>query len=172
MRKFSFTSPERVARITKIVINSAVSQATINKQLLDNTVTALKYITGQKPIINKAKKSLTAFKLREGMPIGCQVTLRKKALWNFLFKLIFINIPRTRDLRGFSLNSFDKNGNYNIGITDFTIFPEVPYDLVFKNQGMQVNIIFTSKEREENRQLLELLNFPFRGRDRQLAEKE
>lgn len=163
MEKFSFTSPERVSKIEKIIISSAVSQATTNKQLLDNTSNALKQITGQKPIINKAKKSVTAFKLREGMPIGCRVTLRGKRVWNFLFKLIFLYIPRIRDLRGLSTDGFDKNGNYNMGVSDFTIFHEVPYDLIFKNQGLQVNIVFTSKEKTENKHFLELLNFPFKG---------
>lgn len=163
MEKFSFTSPERVTKIEKIVISSAVSQATTNKQLLDNTATALNKITGQKPIINKAKRSVTAFKLREGMPIGCRVTLRGKKAWNFLFKLILLYIPRIRDLRGISPSGFDKNGNYNMGVSDLTIFHEVPYDLIFKNQGLQINIVFSSKEKVENKYLLDLLNFPFKG---------
>ncbi|WNE41760.1 MAG: 50S ribosomal protein L5 [Mycoplasmataceae bacterium] len=163
MEKFSFTSPERVTKIEKIVISSAVSQATTNKQLLDNTATALNKITGQKPIINKAKRSVTAFKLREGMPIGCRVTLRGKKAWNFLFKLILLYIPRIRDLRGISPSGFDRNGNYNMGVSDLTIFHEVPYDLIFKNQGLQINIVFSSKEKVENKYLLDLLNFPFKG---------
>lgn len=163
MEKFSFTSPERVTKIEKIIISSAVSQATTNKQLLDNTVSALKQITGQKPIINKAKKSVTAFKLREGMLVGCRVTLRGKKAWNFLFKLILLYIPRIRDLRGISPNGFDNNGNYNMGVSDLTIFHEVPYDLIFKNQGLQINIVFSSKEKVENKHLLDLLNFPFKG---------
>ena len=163
MEKFSFTSCEKVTKIEKIVISSAVSQATINKQLLDNTVAALKQITGQKPIIKKAKKSVTAFKLREGMPIGCLVTLRGKKAWNFLFKLIFLYIPRIRDLRGLSSKSFDKNGNYNMGISDFTVFHEVPYELTFKNQGLQINIVFSSKDKLENKYFLQLLRFPFKG---------
>lgn len=171
MKEFSFDSCQRVSKIEKIVISSAVSQATINKQLLDNTVAALKQITAQKPIIKKAKKSITAFKLREGMPIGCLVTLRGERAWNFLFKLIFLYIPRIRDLRGISPNSFDKNGNYNMGISDFTVFHEVPYELIFKNQGLQINIVFTSKDKLENKYFLELLNFPFKGMNRRLLKK-
>lgn len=162
MEKFSLSSPERVSKIEKIVISSAVSQATTNKQFLDNTASAVARITGQRPIINKAKKSVMAFKVREGMPIGCRVTLRGKKVWNFLFKFIYLYIPRIRDLRGLSPNGFDNSGNYNVGVSDFTIFPEVPYELIFKNQGLQINIVFTSKEKAENRHFLELLNFPFK----------
>jgi large subunit ribosomal protein L5 len=162
MEKFSLTSLERVSKIEKIVISSAVSQVTINKQFLENTATAIERIAGQKPLINKAKKSVMAFKIREGMPIGCRVTLRGKKVWNFLFKLIHLYIPRIRDLRGLSSDGFDRNGNYNVGISDFTIFHEVPYDLIFKNQGLQINIVFTSKEKVENKYFLELLKFPFK----------
>lgn len=161
MKEFSFSSSQRVTKLEKIVISSAVSQITINKQYLENTISCLEKIADQKAIISKSKKS--AFKVREGTPMGCRVTLRGVRMWNFLFKLIHIYTPRIRDMRGISPNGFDLNGNYNFGISDLTIFHEVPYDLTFKNQGLQVNMVFSSKHSAENKYFLDLLNFPFKG---------
>lgn len=160
MEKFSFSSPERVTKLKKIVVSSAVSQVTINKQYLDNTIKCLEKIADQKPVISKSKKS--AFKVREGTPLGCRVTLRRGKMWNFLFKLIHLYIPRVRDLRGMSVNGFDWSGNYNFGISDLTIFHEVPYELTFKNQGLQVNFVFSSKDSLENKYFLNYLGFPFK----------
>ena len=161
--KFQHTSPMETTDIEKIVLNSGVSQATSNKQLLDNTEKALIQIShGQKPVITYARKSVTGFKLREGMPIGCKVTLRKKRAWDFLFELININLPLIANFQGFSNKKFDQKGNYNLGLDDLNIFPTVPYDLTFKNQGVQITIVFKSSSAEENNYFLGLLGFPFK----------
>jgi large subunit ribosomal protein L5 len=149
--------------IEKIVLNSGVSQAINDKKLLENTEKALtKVAHGQKPVITHARKSIVGFKLREGMPIGCKVTLRKKRAWNFLFELININMPLITNFRGFSIKKFDRAGNYNLGINDLNIFPAVPYDLTFRNQGVQITIVFKSNSAEENGYFLKMLGFPFK----------
>jgi large subunit ribosomal protein L5 len=161
--KFQHTSPMQTTDVEKIILNSGVSQAVGNKQLLDNTEKALMQIShGQKPVLTYARKSITGFKLREGMPIGCKVTLRKKRAWDFLFELINLNLPLTTNFRGLSNQKFDQKGNYNFGINDLNIFPTVPYDLTFKNQGVQITIVFKSGSTEENCYFLGSLGFPFK----------
>jgi len=169
--KFQHTSPMETTDIEKIVLNSGVSQATSNKQLLDNTEKALIQIShGQKPVITYARKSVTGFKLREGMPIGCKVTLRKKRAWDYLFELININLPLIANFQGFSNKKFDQKGNYNLGLDDLNIFPTVPYDLTFKNQGVQITIVFKSSSSEENSYFLGLLGFPFKEKEKELVK--
>lgn len=165
-KKFQHTSPMRVTDIEKIVLNCGIGQAVSNKQFLDNTEKALIQIAGgQKPILTYARNSITTFKLREGMPIGCKVTLRKKKAWNFLFELININLPLITNFQGISAKKFDRMGNYNVGIDDLNIFPTVPYDLTFKNQGLQITIVFKSSSSEENTYFLSLLGFPFKKKE-------
>ncbi|CAJ0837659.1 2886_t:CDS:2 [Entrophospora sp. SA101] len=152
--------------IEKIVLNSGVGQAINNKQFLENTEKALIQIAqGQKPILTYSHKSITAFKLREGMPIGCKVTLRKKRAWNFLFDLINFNLPLIANFQGFSQKKFDRDGNYNLGVDNLNIFSTVPYDLTFKNQGLQITIVFKSRSTEENIYFLNLLGFPFKEKN-------
>lgn len=161
--KFSHTSPMQVTDIEKIVLNSGVGQAVGDKKFLDNTEKSLIEIAkGQKPILTYARNSITSFKLREGMAIGCKVTLRKKRAWDFLFELISFNAPCIANFQGFSAKKFDKSGNYNLGINNLNIFPTVPYDLTFKNQGVQITIVFKSNSTEENTYFLSLLGFPFK----------
>ncbi|CAG8749909.1 13879_t:CDS:1 [Gigaspora margarita] len=157
--------------IEKIVLNSGVSQAVNDKKLLENTEKALTQVAyGQKPVITYARKSITGFKLREGMPIGCKVTLRKKRAWDFLYGFIKLNAALITNFQGFSEEKFDRDGNYNLGINDLNIFFTVPYDLTFKNQGVQITIVFKSNSREENSYFLHLLGFPFKEK-KKLAKK-
>jgi large subunit ribosomal protein L5 len=169
-KEFHHSSPMKTTDIEKIVLNSGVGQATDNKQLLETTEKALTYVAqGQKPIITYARKSIIGFKLREGMPIGCKVTLRKKKAWNFLFELINLNLPLITNFQGLSRKKFDQDGNYNLGIESLDIFPIVPYDLTFKNQGLQVTIVFKSKSVAENSYFLSLLGFPFQEKYEKLS---
>lgn len=157
--KFQHSSPMQATNIQKIILNSGVGN---NKQFLDNTKKILQQIAqGQKPVETHAKKSIVSFNLREGVAIGCKVTLRRKKAWNFLFELVNITLPRMRDFRGLSSNGFDHHGNYNLGIKDLSVFPAASYDLTFNNQGCQIIIVFKSRSLEENKYFLELLNFPF-----------
>jgi large subunit ribosomal protein L5 len=146
-------------RIEKVIINSSIKGATLNKKLLDNMITCFKQITGQNPIINKAKNSV--FKIREGEQIGCRVTLRKQNLKNFIFNFVNIFIPLIKEFNGFSVKSFDKNSNYNIGIKDLSIFPQIDYNLITRNNGLQITFVFSSKRIEENKIFLNLMDFPF-----------
>src|SRR4051794_31857300 len=158
--------------IEKVVLNSGVSQAVGNKQFLENTEKALTQVAhGQKPVLTYARKSIVGFKLREGMPIGCKVTLRKKRAWDFLFELINLNLPSITNFQGFSIKKFDQKGNYNLGINDLNIFSTVPYDLTFKNQGVQITIVFKSDSAEENSYLLSCLGFPFKENKKGLSDK-
>ncbi|RHZ37662.1 50S ribosomal protein L5 [endosymbiont GvMRE of Glomus versiforme] len=160
--KFQHTSLMQSTDIEKIVLNSGVSQAITNQQYLESTEKLIQQIgQGQKPVRTQAKKSIVSFKLREGMVIGCKLTLRKKRAWQFLFNLINFSLPQIKNFRGLPSKSFDHQGNYNLGINDLNIFPETNYDLTFKNQGCQITIVFTSKSAEENKYFLELLQFPF-----------
>lgn len=159
-KKFQHTSPMKTTDIEKIVLNSGIGQG---KEFLDKTEKALIQVAqGQKVILTHARNSITNFKLREGMPIGCKVTLRKKKAWNFLFGLINFNLPGIANFQGFSVKKFDWAGNYNLGIDNLNIFPTVPYDLTFKNQGIQITIVFKSNSAEENSYFLHLLGFPFK----------
>jgi len=160
--KFHHTSPMQTTDIKKIVLNSGVSQAVGDKKFLENTEKLIQQIgQGQKPARTCARKSIVSFKLREGMIIGCKSTLRKKRAWNFLFSLVNLSLPQIKNFQGLPTQSFDKQGNYNLGINDLNIFSETNYDLTFKNQGCQITIVFTSLSSEENKHFLELLGFPF-----------
>jgi large subunit ribosomal protein L5 len=162
MKKFSYSSIMQVPKIEKIVVNMGVGDAIQNSKLLDAAVEDLTQITGQRPVITKAKKSIANFKLRQNVAIGCKVTLRGERMYHFFDKLISIALPRVRDFRGLSKDSFDGRGNYTIGIKEQLIFPEINYDKVLKIRGMDIVIVTTAKTDEEGRELLSLLGLPFR----------
>ncbi|MGI6360596.1 MAG: 50S ribosomal protein L5 [Acholeplasmatales bacterium] len=162
MKTFDYTSVMEVPRVEKIVINMGVGDAVGNPKVLDDAVNELMLISGQKPVVSKAKKSIANFKLREGMAIGCKVTLRGQRMYHFLDKLISIALPRVRDFRGVSKESFDGRGNYTLGIKEQLIFPEIRYDDVKKVRGMDIVIVTTAKTDEEGRELLKELGMPFR----------
>lgn len=162
VKKFSYTSIMQAPRLEKIVVNMGVGDAVQNAKALDAAVEDLTLITGQKPIITKAKKSIAAFKLREGVAIGCKVTLRGERMYEFYDKLVSVALPRVRDFRGLSKNSFDGRGNYTVGIKEQLIFLEINYDKVLKIRGMDIVIVTTAKTDEEGRELLSLLGMPFR----------
>lgn len=161
-KKFNYTTKMQVPRIEKIVLNMGVGDATIDAKFLDAAVRDLEAIAGQKPVITKAKKSIAGFKLREGNKIGCKVTLRGDNMYNFLNKLITIALPRVRDFRGISKNSFDGRGNYTLGIKEQLVFPEVEYDQVIKVRGLDIVIVTTAKTNEEALALLTEFGLPFR----------
>lgn len=161
-KEYKYTTLMEVPKIDKIVINMGVGDATTNIKLLEAAVHDMELITGEKPVITKAKKSIATFKLREGQAIGCKVTLRGQAMYNFLEKLINIVLPRVRDFRGVSSRSFDGRGNYTLGLTEQLIFPEIVYDDVVKVRGMDVVIVTTAKTNEEALSLLSEIGFPFR----------
>ena len=162
MSTFSYSSIMQVPQIEKIVVNIGVGDAVSNSKLLEESVAELELITGQKPIVTKAKNSIAGFKLREGVPIGCKVTLRGEKMYNFLDKLISISLPRVRDFRGVSADSFDGRGNYTLGIKEQLIFPEINYDKVNKTRGMDISIVTSARTDEEARELLKLLGMPFK----------
>ena len=160
-KKFNYKNVMAVPKLSKIVINMGVGEAKDNAKVLDGAVKDLTIISGQKPIITKAKKSVAAFKLREGMPIGCKVTLRGERMYEFADRLINIALPRVRDFRGVKANSFDGRGNYTMGIKEQLIFPEIEYDKVDKIRGMDIILVTTAKTDEEGRELLRLFGMPF-----------
>ena len=162
VKKFKYTPIMQAPRLMKIVVNIGVGEAINNSKLLDAAVEDLTVITGQKPIITKAKKSIAAFKLREGVAIGCKVTLRGERMYDFYDKLVSAALPRVRDFRGLSKDSFDGHGNYTIGIKEQLIFPEINYDKVLKIRGMDIVIVTNAKTDEEGRELLKLLGMPFK----------
>ena len=161
MTKFNYSSVMQVPAMEKIVINIGVGDAVSNSKLLDEAVEELTLISGQKPVITRAKKSIAGFKLREGMPIGCKVTLRGERMYEFLDKLISISLPRVRDFRGVPKNSFDGRGNYTLGVKEQLIFPEIDYDRVSKIRGMDIVIVTTANTDEEARELLTQFGMPF-----------
>lgn len=161
-KKFNYKSVMQVPKIEKIVINMGVSDARDNAKALESAATELGMITGQKPVITKAKKSIAAFKLREGMNIGCKVTLRGDKMYDFLDRLISIALPRVRDFRGVNPDSFDGRGNYALGVKEQIIFPEIQYDKIDKVRGMDVIIVTTAQSDEEGRELLAQFGMPFR----------
>ncbi|MBO0420601.1 50S ribosomal protein L5 [Vagococcus fluvialis] len=161
MEKFNYTSVMQTPKVDKIVINMGVGDAVSNSKNLDKAVEELALISGQKPIITKAKKSIAGFRLREGMPIGCKVTLRGERMYEFLDKLVSVSLPRVRDFHGISNKSFDGRGNYTLGVKEQLIFPEVDYDLVDKVRGMDIVIVTTANTDEEGRELLTQLGMPF-----------
>ena len=161
VEKFNYSSSMQAPKVEKIVLNIGVGDAVSNSKLLDEAVNELTLITGQKPVITRAKKSIAGFKLREGMPIGCKVTLRGERMYEFLDKLISISLPRVRDFRGVPKNSFDGRGNYTLGVKEQLIFPEINFDKVNKLRGMDIVFVTTAKTDEEARELLTLFNMPF-----------
>jgi len=164
MKKFNYANPMQVPRIDKIVVNMGVGDAIQDAKLLDAAVNELGQITGQRPSLRRAKKSISNFKLREGLAIGCAVTLRGARMYEFYDRLVSVAVPRIRDFRGVSPRSFDGRGNYNIGITEQIIFPEINYDKVGKVRGMDVTIVTTARDDEQGRELLRLMQMPFRQR--------
>ncbi|MDO9578094.1 MAG: 50S ribosomal protein L5 [Candidatus Cloacimonadales bacterium] len=162
MKHFEYTNIHRVPKLEKISINMGVGIATQNKAFLDSAVKDLVTITGRKPVVTKAKKSISNFKLRVGMPIGCKVTLRGEIMYEFLDRLISIVMPRVRDFRGISAKSFDGRGNYTLGLKEQTVFPEIDYDKIDAVRGMDITIVTTAKTDEEGKGLLENLGMPFK----------
>ena len=160
--QFNYKSVMEVPRITKITLNMGVGEALTDKKVLENAMADMEKIAGQKPVVTKAKKSVAGFKVREGWPIGCKVTLRADRMYDFLDRLITISIPRIRDFRGLNPKSFDGQGNYSMGIKEQIIFPEIEYDRIDKLRGMDITITTTAKNAEESRALLAAFKFPFR----------
>ncbi|MDH3354565.1 MAG: 50S ribosomal protein L5 [Chromatiales bacterium] len=152
-----------VPRITKITLNMGVGEATTDKKVLEHAVADMIKISGQKPIVNKARKSVAGFKVREGWPIGCKVTLRSERMYEFLDRLVTIAIPRMRDFRGLNAKSFDGRGNYSMGVKEQIIFPEIQYDKIDKLRGMDITITTTARNNDEGRALLKAFNFPLKG---------
>ena len=163
MQKFGYKSTMQIPRLEKIVVNVGCSEARENAKVLDAVVNDLTTITGQKAVITKAKKSVANFKLREGMPIGAKVTLRGNKMWEFLDRLFNVALPRVRDFRGISADSFDGRGNYALGVKEQLIFPEIEYDKIDKIRGMDIVICTTANTDEEARELLKLVGAPFAG---------
>ena len=163
MKKFNYKSIMEVPKLDKIVINIGLGDTRENPKSLENAINDLTQITGQKPVITKAKKSIAAFKIREGVNMGCKVTLRSTKMYEFAYKFFNVALPRVRDFRGVSANSFDGRGNYSMGIKEQLIFPEIEYDKVDKLRGMDIIFVTTAKTDEESRELLKLLGMPFKN---------
>ena len=163
MKQFGYKSPMEVPRITKIVLNMGVGEAIGDKKLLENAAADMQKIAGQKPVITKARKAIAAFKIREGYPIGCMVTLRENRMYEFLDRLISVALPRVRDFRGVSGRSFDGRGNFNMGVKEQIIFPEIEYDKVDAMRGMNITITTTAKTDAEAKALLAAFRFPFKN---------
>ena len=161
--QFKYKSPMEVPRITKIVLNMGVGEATADKKILDNAVGDMTKISGQKPVVTKARKAIAGFKIREGYPIGCMVTLRQERMYEFLDRLVSIALPRVRDFRGVSGKGFDGRGNYNMGVKEQIIFPEIEYDKIDAIRGMNITITTTAKTDAEAKALLTAFKFPFRN---------
>jgi len=164
MEEFGYTNVMQIPTITKVVINIGVGEALDNAKALDGAVTDLTKITGQKPVVTRAKKSVANFKLREGRAIGVKVTLRGDRMWNFIDRLINLSLPRTRDFRGISPKGFDGRGNFTLGLREQLIFPEIEFDKIDKVRGMEISFVTTAPTDEEGRRLLKLLNFPFKDK--------
>jgi len=162
-KEFSYKNVMEVPRLEKIVINMGLGEAIQNIKILDSAAQELSAISGQKPVITKARKSIASFKLREGMPIGCMVTLRKDRMYEFLDRLVNVALPRVRDFKGVSPKGFDGRGNYSLGVKEQLIFPEINYDKVDKIKGMNITVVTTARTDEEGRALLKLLGMPFRN---------
>jgi large subunit ribosomal protein L5 len=163
MKKFGYKSRMQVPRIRKVVLNMGVGEAVGDKKIMDNAVGDLTKIAGQKPVVTLARKSIATFKIRKGYPVGCMVTLRGGRMYEFLDRLVSVAIPRIRDFRGISPRSFDGRGNFNIGVKEQIIFPEIEYDKIDALRGMNITITTTAKTDEEGRALLGAFNFPFRN---------
>jgi large subunit ribosomal protein L5 len=163
METFQYGNIMEVPKLVKVVLNIGLGEAIQNVKLLDSAVEELKLISGQQPVITRAKKSIAAFKLREGMPIGCMVTLRKKRMYDFVNKLVNVALPRVRDFRGVSGKGMDSRGNYTLGIKEQIIFPEIDYDKIEKIKGLNVTIVTSAKNDKEGKELLKLMGMPFRN---------
>ena len=163
MERFGFKNPMQLPRLEKIVLNMGLGEAIQNIKILDSAAEELRVISGQKPVITRAKRSIAAFKLREGMPIGCMVTLRRAKMYDFYTKLVNIALPRVRDFRGISGKAFDGRGNYSLGIKEQLIFPEIDYDKIDKIKGLNVTIVTTATNDAEGKELLRLMGMPFRN---------
>ena len=161
-KEFGYDNVMRVPRLAKIVVNIGMGEAVGNVKLIDFAVRDLTEITGQRPVVTRAKRSVAAFKLRQGMPIGVMVTLRDRRMWDFLDKVINVALPRTRDFQGISPDAFDGRGNYTLGLREQLVFPEVDYDKIDKVRGMELTIVTTAQNDEEGRRLLKLLGMPFK----------
>lgn len=164
-KELGIVNPMRVPRFTKIVVNMGVGEGSVDSKQVDSAIEELGLITGQKPRLNRAKKSIAGFKIRQGMPVGASVTLRGDRMWEFLDRLIAVAIPRIRDFRGLSPKSFDGRGNYSFGVTEQLIFPEIDYDKVSNVRGMDITICTTAETNEDARALLRAFGFPFRRQD-------
>ena len=162
-QQFSYSSPMEIPRVTKITLNMGIGEASQDKKIIDYATNDLSLITGQKPIVTIAKKAIAGFKLREGMPIGCKVTLRRDRMYEFMDRLVNFSIPRIRDFRGLSAKAFDGQGNYNLGINEQIAFPEIDYDKIDKLRGMNISITTTARSAEEGRALLAAFHFPFKN---------
>ncbi|MDP9437175.1 MAG: 50S ribosomal protein L5 [Actinomycetota bacterium] len=160
--RFDIQNPMRIPGLEKIVVNMGVGEAVVNSRALDGAVEDLAKITGQKPQIRRARKSIAGFKIREGMPVGARVTLRNERMWEFLDRFISVALPRVRDFRGISPRSFDGRGNYAVGLREQVIFPEISYDTIDATRGLDVAVVTTTESDEEARELLRLLGMPFR----------
>ena len=160
--RFGIQNPMRVPKLEKIVVNMGVGEAVVNARALDGAMEDLARITGQKPQLRRARKSIAGFKIREGMPVGARVTLRGERMWEFLDRLVSVALPRVRDFRGISPNSFDGRGNFALGLTEQLIFPEISYDSIDATRGLDVAVVTTAQTDEEGRELLRLLGMPFR----------
>ena len=160
-REFGYTNPLQLPNLEKIVVNIGLGEALDNSNAIDAATADLATITGQKPIVNRAKKSIANFKLREGMPVGASVTLRSHRMWQFYDRFVNVTLPRVRDFRGTNRNSFDGNGNYSLGLTEQSVFPEIDYNQIDRLRGLQIVIVTSARTDEEGRRLLELLGMPF-----------
>jgi large subunit ribosomal protein L5 len=163
IKAFNYKNAMEVPRLKKIVLNMGLGEAIQNIKLMDSAVEELKIIAGQQPVITRAKKSIAAFKLREGMPIGCMVTLRRNRMYDFFYKLVNVALPRVRDFRGISKKSFDGRGNYSLGVKEQIIFPDIDYDKIDKIKGLNICVVTTANTDDEGRELLRLLGMPFRN---------
>lgn len=161
-KEFSYTSPMEVPRLEKIVLNMGLGEAIQNIKVLDAAMEELTLIAGQRPVVTRARKSIASFKLREGMPIGCMVTLRKGMMYEFFDKLVNVALPRVRDFRGLSDKSLDGRGNFTLGIKEHIIFPEIEYDKIDKIKGLNITIVTTAKTDEEGKALLKMMGMPFK----------
>lgn len=161
--KFNYKNIMQVPKVEKVVLNMGLGEAIKNAKIIESASAELTLISGQKTVITKSKKSIAAFKLREGMPIGCTVTLRRERMWDFINRLVNISLPRIRDFRGISGKAFDGRGNYTLGIIEQIIFPEIQYDKIDKIKGLNVTVVTSAKTDEEGKELLKLLGMPFRN---------
>lgn len=162
-KKFNYKNIMQVPKLEKVVLNMGLGEAIQNIKLLDAAAEELQIIAGQHPVITRAKKSIAAFKLREGMPIGCMVTLRRNRMYDFFYKLVNVALPRVRDFRGISGKAFDGRGNYSLGIKEHIIFPEIDYDKIDKIKGLNISVVTSARNDEEGKELLRLLGMPFRN---------